>query len=91
MKPEEVLAHSPRVLTEQQREFYFSEGYLLVERAIGGDWIRKLRAATDELIERSRAVSKSDAVWDLEPGHTAAAPRLRRVSARRPDWSSLRT
>jgi ectoine hydroxylase len=81
MKPEEVLAHSPRVLTQQQREFYFSEGYLLVERAIGDDWIRKLRAATDELIERSRAVCKSDAVWDLEPGHTAAAPRLRRVSA----------
>src|SRR6202165_4818429 len=81
MKPEEVLAYSPRVLTQQQREFYFSEGYLLVERAIGDDWIRKLRAATDELIERSRAGSKSDAVWDLEPGHTAAAPRLRRVSA----------
>ena len=81
MKPEEVLAFRPRVLTQQQREFYFSEGYLLVERVIGDDWIRKLRGATDELIERSRAVTKSDAVWDLEPGHTADAPRLRRVSA----------
>jgi Phytanoyl-CoA dioxygenase (PhyH) len=32
-------------------------------------------------VERSRGVSKSDAVWDLEPDHRPDAPRLRRVSA----------
>lgn len=81
MTPEQVLASPPRVLTQQQREFYFSEGYLLLERVIGNDWVRTLRAATDELIGRSRAVTRPDAVWDLEPGHSADAPRLRRVSA----------
>ena len=81
MTPEQVLSQRPRVLTQQQREFYFAQGYLLVERAIGQDWIHKLRSATDDLIERSRGVTKSDAVRDLEPGHTSSSPRLRRVSA----------
>ena len=81
MTPEQVLACPPRVLTQAQREFYFSEGYLLLERILPDEWIQRLRAATDELIERSRKVTKSDAIWDLEPGHRPDAPRLRRVSA----------
>jgi ectoine hydroxylase len=80
MTPEQVLATPPRILTQQQREFYFEHGYILLPRAIADDWIVKLRAATDELIERSRGVAKSDSIFDLEPGHTAANPRLRRVS-----------
>ena len=81
MTPEQILDIPPRVLTQSQREFYFTEGYILLERIIGDEWLSKLRSATDELVERSRKVSKSDAVWDLEPDHTASAPRLRRVSA----------
>jgi ectoine hydroxylase-related dioxygenase (phytanoyl-CoA dioxygenase family) len=80
MTPEQVLAIQPKVLTQKQREHYFSEGYLYVERAIGEDWVRRLRAATDELIERSRKVTRSDAIFDLEPAHRPDAPRLRRVS-----------
>jgi hypothetical protein len=81
MTPEQVLAIPPRVLTQAQREFYFSEGYLLLPKILPDEWIQRLRAATDELIERSRKVTKSDAVWDLEPDHRPDAPRLRRVSA----------
>ena len=81
MTPEQVLSHPPRVLTQAQREFYFSEGYLLLPKILPAEWLARLRAATDELVERSRKVSKADAVWDLEPGHSAATPRLRRVSA----------
>jgi ectoine hydroxylase-related dioxygenase (phytanoyl-CoA dioxygenase family) len=81
MTPEQILDIRPRVLTQSQREFYFTEGYILLERIIGDDWLRKLRDATDELVERSRKVARSDAVWDLEPDHSPQAPRLRRVSA----------
>jgi ectoine hydroxylase len=80
MTPEQVLAIPPRVLTQPQREFYFREGYILLEKAIGDDWIRRLRAATEELVERSRKVTKSDKIFDLEPTHRPDAPRLRRVS-----------
>jgi len=47
MKPEDVLAIPPRVLSQAQREAYFSEGYILLERIIGDEWLRKLRDATE--------------------------------------------
>ncbi len=80
MTPEQILEIPPRVLTQAQREQYFEQGFLILERVIPDEWVRKLRAATDELIERSRTVREADAVWDPEPGHSAESPRLRRVS-----------
>jgi ectoine hydroxylase-related dioxygenase (phytanoyl-CoA dioxygenase family) len=81
MTPEDVLVLEPKVLTQAQRESYFENGYLLLERVLSDEWIENLRQATDEKIEESRAVTESDAVWDLEDGHTAQNPRLRRLSA----------
>jgi ectoine hydroxylase-related dioxygenase (phytanoyl-CoA dioxygenase family) len=81
MTPEQVLSQEPAVLTQAQREFYFANGYLLLERIIPDAWLARLRAATDEMVERSRNVAKSDAIYDLEPDHRPDAPRLRRVSA----------
>ena len=34
MTPEEVLSHPPRILSQKQREAYFEDGYLLLERII---------------------------------------------------------
>jgi ectoine hydroxylase len=42
-------------------------------------WIERLCAVTEQMVERSRQRTASNAVFDLEPGHTAAAPRLRRL------------
>ena len=80
MTPEQILEIPPRVLSQTQRETYFSEGYVLLEKIIGDEWIKKLRDATEEMIERSRKVSKSDTIFDLEPDHRPDAPRLRRGS-----------
>ena len=81
MTPDEVLSHPPRILDRKQREFYFENGYLRVESIVPPKWIERLRAATDEMVERSRSVTKSDAIFDLEPGHSADRPRLRRLSS----------
>lgn len=81
MTPEQILSHPPRVLTQEQRESYFSNGYILLERAIGEEWLKRLHAAVDGQIEASREITSSDAIFDLEPGHTAEEPRLRRVSS----------
>lgn len=81
MRIEDVRRHVPKVLTEEQREFYFANGYLLLEKIIPEEWLVPLRAATDELVERSRPLSASDRVFDLEPDHTADEPRLRRVTS----------
>lgn len=81
MLVDEVRRNAPKIVTEEQREFYFANGFLLLEEVIPADWLARLRAATDQMIERSRELSASDAVFDLEPDHTAAEPRLRRVTS----------
>ena len=81
MTPEEILSYSPRVLTEDQRKYYFDNGYLLVERVIPAKWIERLKMVTQQMVERSRTLKQSDAVFDLEPGHTNNNPRLRRMTS----------
>ena len=81
MTPQDVLAHEPRVLSQGQREFYFEHGYLLVPAIVRAEWLERLRAVTGEMVDRSRALTRSDAIFDLEPGHTAENPRLRRLTS----------
>ena len=81
MTPEDIRRAPCRTLRDEEREHYLAEGAICVERALDEEWLAKLRAGVDRLVERSRGVTSSDAVFDLEPGHTADAPRLRRVSS----------
>ena len=80
MTPEQVLSYPPRVLTQAQREFYFEHGYVLLESIVPEQWLPRLQAAAAELIERSRGLARSDQVYDLEDGHSAENPKLRRVT-----------
>jgi len=81
MTPEEVLSIKPKILTQNQRESYFENGYILLEKFLPDEWLERLRVTTDEMVDRSRGIAKSDAVWDLDKGHTAQFPRLRRLSS----------
>ena len=81
MTPEQVLEHEPKVLTQDQRRFYFDNGYLLLEKLVSGERLERLLQATDQIVERSRERLESDAAYDLEPGHTADNPRLRRLTS----------
>ncbi len=81
MKVEDILSTKPLVLKQAQREFYFENGYLLLEKAINDEWLDKLRATVDELVEETRSLTQSDKKWDLEPDHRHDAPRLRRLSS----------
>jgi ectoine hydroxylase len=94
MLVDEARRTTPKIITAEQREFYLENGYLLLAEIIPPDWLARLRAATDEMIERSRSIDRSDAVFDLEPDHTRDNPRLRRVTSpvdQHPDyWSYAR-
>jgi ectoine hydroxylase-related dioxygenase (phytanoyl-CoA dioxygenase family) len=68
-----------RHLTEQQIADYRRDGYLAVPELIDPQRSKELRAVTEELLERSRQVSESNELFDLDPRHTAAAPELRRI------------
>jgi ectoine hydroxylase-related dioxygenase (phytanoyl-CoA dioxygenase family) len=80
MTPDEILAQPGRVLAPEQRAAYFEQGYVDAGPLVSGDWLARLRGALAELVDRSRGLSAGDGVFDLEEGHAAAAPRLRRIS-----------
>lgn len=67
------------MLTPQQIDFYHENGYLGVEGVFSPTEIAELRRVTDEFVEASRAHTTHTDVFDLEPGHTPDAPRLRRL------------
>ena len=62
MTPEKILSHPARVLSQEQRESYFRDGYLLLPGILSDEWIRRLRAVSDEFVEKSRSVATSDTV-----------------------------
>src|SRR5437868_1302415 len=67
------------MLSPQQIEFYREQGYIGVDGVFSAAEIEELRSITDGFVEQSRAVTKNDAVFDLEPTHTPEQPRLRRL------------
>ena len=81
MKPQDVLQHPTHVLTADQRAAYFRDGYLVLPDYVPAAWLKRLRAAMAELIERSRGIAQSDGIYVLEQGHSAADPRLHRISS----------
>jgi ectoine hydroxylase len=81
MTPEDILSHPARVLNEEQRCSYFDNGYLLVESIVPEEWVERLLSVTGEMVDQSRRLQQSDAIFDLEPGHTADDPRLRRLTS----------
>ncbi|GMG84160.1 phytanoyl-CoA dioxygenase family protein [Paralimibaculum aggregatum] len=66
-------------LSEEQKRFYAENGYLLVENAVSPEQLARLREITAGLIERSRGVTESDEVYDLDAGHGPDSPRLTRI------------
>jgi ectoine hydroxylase-related dioxygenase (phytanoyl-CoA dioxygenase family) len=81
MKPQDVLAQPSLVLTDDQRRRFFEDGFLVLPDYVPTPWLARLRAAMAELLERSRSVTQSDAIYVLEEGHSADEPRLHRISS----------
>ena len=67
------------MLSQDQIAFYHEQGYLGVENVLSAEEISALRQVTDDFVEKSRAVTEHTEVFDLEPGHSSEAPRLRRL------------
>ena len=80
MTPGEVLSHPPRILTPERRRYYFKNGYVSIERAVERTWLDRLRAASDEMVERSQTLTQSVGSFVLENEHSRDHPRLRRLS-----------
>ena len=79
MTRDEILSHPASVLTQQQREFYFDQGYVLLTGSLEEAWLSRLRAAAAELVERSRDPEQRTADFEFEDDRSEGAPRLRQI------------
>ncbi|MDT4901294.1 MAG: hypothetical protein QOJ78_2224 [Pseudonocardiales bacterium] len=69
------------MLTPAELYRYRTEGFLTVDAVLTPAQVAQGRAIIDEFVERSRSLTESDAVFDLEADHTADRPRLRRIKS----------
>lgn len=58
---------------------YQQDGFLVVPDVLPTETIMRLRAVTQDFVEKSRSVATGDDVFDLEDNHSAAEPRVRRI------------
>ena len=79
MSPEEILSHAPRILTQEQREHYFEQGFIGVQSLVPADMLAELVAVTNEFLDASRTETGSGRVFAIGPGHSKDAPVLRRL------------
>jgi hypothetical protein len=83
------------MLSRDQIEFYDANGYILVEDAVTPERLAELRRIAYEFIDRSREVTQSDDVFDLDQGHSRDTPRLTRIKLPHKQhplfWGTLKT
>jgi len=75
-------------LTSDQIEFFHTNGYLVVEDAVNLDLLQELRNDFSSWVSDSKSHSEAYGTtingrprFDVEPGHSADSPALRRVNA----------
>ena len=69
------------MISDQDVQRYRRDGYLVIPDVLSAREIDDLRRATDDQVERSRQACAHTDVFDLEPGHSASQPRLRRIKS----------
>ncbi len=73
-------------LTKSQIEQYHEEGYVALEGAVPADIMAEMKRLTDELVAKSKDVTKSDAQYDLDVDHTPDNIHVRRLKKPYDHW-----
>ncbi|NKB98978.1 MAG: phytanoyl-CoA dioxygenase family protein [Pseudomonadales bacterium] len=79
-----ILERPAKLLSNDQRQKYFADGYLGAEGLVDATWLERLWSVTEEFVEISRTLvnqSKRDRRFDLEPDHSSEVPRIRRLNS----------
>ena len=76
---ESLPYRSPISVPAEQLSAYKEFGYAKVEGVLTRDEIAALGQVCDEFYELARTTTTHTDVFDLEPGHTPEAPKVRRV------------
>ena len=67
------------MISDADVERYRHEGFIVVPDLLSVLEIAGLQEVIDRLIANAGSVDGHDDVYDLEPGHTRASPRVRRI------------
>ncbi|NKB69120.1 MAG: phytanoyl-CoA dioxygenase family protein [Candidatus Latescibacteria bacterium] len=67
------------MLSQDQVYFYQQQGYLVVEDVLSSAEVGRAQGIVDDFVEQSRRVTQQGGHFDLEPGHSAAEPKVRRM------------
>jgi phytanoyl-CoA hydroxylase len=69
------------MISERDVQAYQRDGVIIVPDVLGADTLSQLRSVIAELVAGSAKTLEHTDVYDLEPGHTAENPRVRRIKA----------
>jgi phytanoyl-CoA hydroxylase len=69
------------MISDQDVQTYKRDGVIVVPDVLGADTLSQLRSVIAELVAGSAKTLEHTEVYDLEPGHTAENPRVRRIKA----------
>jgi len=69
------------MISERDVQAYRRDGVIMVPEVLGKDTLAQVRTVIAELVAGSAMTLEHTEIYDLEPGHTAAEPRVRRIKA----------
>ena len=67
------------MISEKDVQTYQRDGVIVVPEVLGADTLAQVRSVIAELVAGSAKTLEHTDVYDLEPGHTAEYPRVRRI------------
>jgi ectoine hydroxylase-related dioxygenase (phytanoyl-CoA dioxygenase family) len=69
------------MISEEDVQAYRRDGFIVVPDVLGADTLAEVRKVIAEIVAGSVKTLEHTEVYDLEPGHTAENPRVRRIKA----------
>ncbi|HEY1862975.1 MAG TPA: phytanoyl-CoA dioxygenase family protein [Roseiarcus sp.] len=69
------------MISDKEVRAYRRDGVIVVPNVLDAETLAHLRGVVAELVAGAAAVTEHTEVYDLEPGHTSEAPRVRRIKA----------
>src|ERR1700745_3809510 len=69
------------MISEHDVQAYKRDGVIVVPEVLGKEKLAEVRSVIAELVAGSARTLEHTDVYDLEPGHTAEEPRVRRIKA----------
>src|SRR5439155_6241512 len=69
------------MISERDVQAYKHDGVIVVREVLGADILAQVRTVIAQLVAGSAKTTEHTDVYDLEPGHTAESPRVRRIKA----------